>query len=432
MKDSAPSTWGTFQFETDYPLATPSRISPTDGETFKHYPRVVTLTWTPVNGATGYKVECQRWAGGWQSERDTTVTGFAATSYTFTVTGDNPIQWRITAIGDGSTTKDSAPSTWGTFQFDTSLDTTPPYVASVDPIAGAIDVSVDKTITVTFNEDVLFVAGDPYGIALRDSAGNDVPASVSYGTTATLDPADLLEHGMVYTIRAWGAKDLAGNLMANEFTSPFTTVSNQPPVAGIAVTAPNGGENWTQGTTHPITWTYSGDIGSTVRIGLYKNNVWQGNLISGISAGSGGIGSWTWNVPWNQAPGSDYTIRVTSVTDSSVYDYSNGKFTILSNVTPTITVTSPNGGENWARGSTHSITWTYTGDPGSTVKIAVYKGGVWQTNLISGYSRGSRGVGSFIWRIPSKQTTGSDYNISVTSMADSTINDMSNGDFMIS
>ena len=29
---------------------------------------------------------------------------------------------------------------------------------------------------------------------------------------------------------------------------------------------------------------------------------------------------------------------------------------------PTLTVTSPNGGENWTAGSTHTVTWTATGD----------------------------------------------------------------------
>ena len=47
---------------------------------------------------------------------------------------------------------------------------------------------------------------------------------------------------------------------------------------------------------------------------------------------------------------------------------------------PTITVTSPNGGESWAAGSTHDITWTQTGLTG-TVTIDLYKGGVYQKTL---------------------------------------------------
>jgi len=40
----------------------------------------------------------------------------------------------------------------------------------------------------------------------------------------------------------------------------------------------------------------------------------------------------------------------------------------------TITVTSPNGGENWALGSTHAITWTSAGVTGN-VRILLFRGG---------------------------------------------------------
>src|SRR4030042_1804310 len=40
----------------------------------------------------------------------------------------------------------------------------------------------------------------------------------------------------------------------------------------------------------------------------------------------------------------------------------------------TITVTSPNGDENWALGSTHAITWTSVGVTGN-VRIILFKGG---------------------------------------------------------
>ena len=54
--------------------------------------------------------------------------------------------------------------------------------------------------------------------------------------------------------------------------------------------------------------------------------------------------------------------------------------TLLVNITlvpvavPTITVTSPNGGETWQRGTSHTVTWSYTGSPGSNVKITLLKG----------------------------------------------------------
>ena len=47
--------------------------------------------------------------------------------------------------------------------------------------------------------------------------------------------------------------------------SPFSIVTVPPP-ASITVTAPNGGENWQQGSSPLIQWSYTGDVGSTVRI----------------------------------------------------------------------------------------------------------------------------------------------------------------------
>ena len=43
--------------------------------------------------------------------------------------------------------------------------------------------------------------------------------------------------------------------------------------------------------------------------------------------------------------------------------------------TPSLTVTSPNGGETWQRNTSHTVTWSYTGSPGSTVKIVCLKAG---------------------------------------------------------
>ena len=41
-----------------------------------------------------------------------------------------------------------------------------------------------------------------------------------------------------------------------------------------------------------------------------------------------------------------------------------------------LTVTSPNGGETWIIGSTHTITWDYSG-PDRHLKLELLKGGVW-------------------------------------------------------
>ena len=97
-----------------------------------------------------------------------------------------------------------------------------------------------------------------------------------------------------------------------------------------------------------------------------------------------------------------------------------------------ITVISPNGGETWVRGSTQTIKWTYTGNPGSRVKIELMKGGILNRVINSSTSTGSSGSGSFKWRIKSTQTAGSNYKVRVTSTSKPAITDTSNKNFTIS
>jgi len=97
----------------------------------------------------------------------------------------------------------------------------------------------------------------------------------------------------------------------------------------------------------------------------------------------------------------------------------------------TITVTSPNGGENWALGSTHAITWTSAGVTGN-VRILLYKGAV---NL--GIIRDDVPVTarSIDWVVGAYQggtaVPGTDYKVRIRKMQ-TEILDVSNREFTIS
>jgi hypothetical protein len=93
---------------------------------------------------------------------------------------------------------------------------------------------------------------------------------------------------------------------------------------------------------------------------------------------------------------------------------------------------SPNSGENYKTGSSHAITWTYTGNPGSRVKIELLKNGVLNRTITTKASIGSGGSGSYNWKISRTQVTGSDYKIRITSTTNSSATDTSNGNFSIS
>jgi len=199
----------------------------------------------------------------------------------------------------------------------------------------------------------------------------------------------------------------------------------------MKVISPNGGENWMQRTSQTITWNYNEALsGSLVKIELLKGTVVNRVLSSSHSLGSGGTGQINWLVPFNQVPGTDYKIRISDTSNAAYTDTSDATFTISAG--PPITVVVPNGGENWrGMGSTHTIRWSYTGSPGSSVKIELLKGTAVNRVIIPSISIGVGGSGYYGWQIPSSVAPGTNYKIRITSTSNAAYTDTSNSDFTI-
>jgi 5-hydroxyisourate hydrolase-like protein (transthyretin family) len=157
-----------------------------------------------------------------------------------------------------------------------------------------------------------------------------------------------------------------------------------------------------------------------VKIELMKS----GSLNRVIVSSTANDGSYSWTIPSTQTLGTDYKIRITSTSNAAITDSSNSNFAIVAG---TLTVTSPNGGQSWKRGTVHTITWSKSGSPGSSIKIELLKGGVF--NRVITYSTANDG--SYSWKIPSTQTAGTDYKIRITSTTYESISDSSNSNFKI-
>jgi len=210
----------------------------------------------------------------------------------------------------------------------------------------------------------------------------------------------------------------------------WTSLGSQT-TSGILIVSPNGAESLATGSTQTIRWTYGGNPGPFVKIELLKGGAVNRIIKSFTSKGSGGHGSFDWHIPSTQVTGSDYKIRITCTSNGSYTDTSDADFTIEGAPPPAITVLSPNGAETLTAGSTLTIRWSYTGNPGSHVKIELMKAGVVNRIIKSFISKGSGGNGSFDWRIPSTQATGSDYRIRITSTRNGSYADTSDNDFTI-
>ena len=140
---------------------------------------------------------------------------------------------------------------------------------------------------------------------------------------------------------------------------------------------------------------------------------------SGVYAGTQAAG-WSGTVTPTLA---GYTFVPASRTYTSVMTDQAGQDYAATSVSGTITVTSPNGGESWAAGSTHNITWTQTGLTGS-VTIDLYKGGVYQKTLGTAAATG----GTFSWVIATNETAGTDYRVLVWQGG---VSDNSNANFTL-
>jgi hypothetical protein len=187
------------------------------------------------------------------------------------------------------------------------------------------------------------------------------------------------------------------------------------PLPTITVTSPNGGESWEVASSHAITWTGTGSVGNVdIEYSIDDGNTW-----TMIAASTPNDGTRNWIVP--DTPSEKCLIRI-SETDGSPSDVSDGVFEIAPAV-PTITITSPNGGERWEVGSWHNITWTSTGTVGD-VKIEYSNNGTpWRTIVNS-----TANDGSYNWRVPNEPAENGLIRIRET---DNDPSDVSDGVFSI-
>ncbi len=114
-----------------------------------------------------------------------------------------------------------------------------------------------------------------------------------------------------YEVRTWndaGASDWA--------TGSFKTVA-----PFITVTSPNGGEFWRRGLKYFVQW--QGNIGENVVIDLFKGGVYVTTITN-----TPNTGAYQWPVGLSLVPGSDYTIRISSSTDSTLFATSAEPFSI--------------------------------------------------------------------------------------------------------
>ena len=135
------------------------------------------------------------------------------------------------------------------------------------------------------------------------------------------------KEGTGYKIRVTYASDFTNYDESDAFFT-LTGSDNRE----IIVTSPNGGEEWTIGSTQEITWS-STDVSGNVKIEFYQG----GSAYQTISSSETNNGSYSWTIPSSYDAGTDYKVRISDVSDASVYDESDNNFTLTGGGTGTVT-----------------------------------------------------------------------------------------------
>lgn len=103
----------------------------------------------------------------------------------------------------------------------------------------------------------------------------------------------------------------------------YTAYFNLDATPAIAVTAPNGGEQWDIRVQNVVAWT--DNFGGAVNIDLYRNNV----LVQSLASNAPSNGSFAWVPGAGMATGTGYSIRISSAVSPGVLDASNATFDLV-------------------------------------------------------------------------------------------------------
>ena len=241
---------------------------------------------------------------------------------TFTFTPDNNLAYNTTYTATLTTgVKDSVGNALAsdyTWSFTTgssgSSDTTAPTFVSSSPTNGATDVAISSAITLVFSEAILPGSATSSTIILRDSSSNTIASALSFDDTKTIKvtPNSNLSVATGYTLTiTTGVTDLAGNALASNQTTAFTTANSS--------------------VTTPITansFTYSTAIGSSQATFNWKTlssaTDPAGGTLSAVVSSQGGKGNAVTNgdsvtyTPSSDKNGTDaFDLNISSTSGSS-------------------------------------------------------------------------------------------------------------------
>ena len=341
----------------------------------------------------------------------TSTAVVTALSHTWTVPdmtttlGANTFRIRIVYLNDTSVTDDSDAH----FNIKGSLAITAPNSGEVWDLGTAQNITWTKTGTLgSVRLDLSYDAGvDGYSTVITASTSSTSPFVWTIPTNATLTTQARVKISMV-----------SGSAAAAD-----TSDANFRLRGVLAVAAPNGSETWTVGTSQNITWSVTGGV-SNVKLDYSRDAGADGYPYAIIASTPAGTGSYAWTVTENGNGNTNQArVRITDAADATVVDVSNANFTIRG----ALTLTVPNGGENWVVGTSQNITWTKAGAIPNVILEYSVNGGLAYPNTIVASTTGT----TYAWAIPNAIGTQLRVKVSDTNATVQAVPDESNGNFTV-
>ncbi|GAG22290.1 unnamed protein product, partial [marine sediment metagenome] len=225
----------------------------------------------------------------------------------------------------------------------------------------------------------------------------------------------------------WSVPDAIGSALRVKITDTTnstvtdTSDGNFNIKGALELTSPNGTELWIVDESRNITWNRTGSIANVKLEYSVNGGGAYPNVITNSTDAS--TGSYGWTVP--DAIGTQLRVRVTDTTNPTVVDTSDANFEIKGS----LTLTSPNGNEEWLVDSSHPITWSKTGTFANVKLEYSTNSGSGYDNVIVTSTGAGAATGSYDWTVD--DSISKDVRVRVTNADDSAVSDTSDADFKI-
>jgi hypothetical protein len=241
-------------------------------------------------------------------------------------------------------------------------------------------------------------AGSTHGITWTSTGGIE-NVKIEYSINNGNDWIGVIESTVNTGNYDWTVPDTVSDIClvrisesGNDTSDTGNTVFSIDAPSFLTVMSPNGGETLVVGSNYYITWTGTG-IPGKVQIEFSTNNGSSWTMIMTAASNDSTNNSFYWTIP--DTPSNSCLVRISGDDkDVGLSDLSDEVFSIIPS--PSINLTSPNGGESLTAGSIYQITWTWTGSNSEIIiDYSIDNGVTW---AYIGVAEANNGI--YNWSVP--------------------------------